>query len=357
MIIPVSGKIVCMTLRSRIILILCGITAFLIVAPAAILLARGYSFDLKAFRLIGTGIITIKTDPKGADIYLDGKKNKTTPAVLRLLLPKEYEVRLAKIGYRDWHKKITVHERMVTSISPGPEREIALLLKTIVQTTLSTAASDFQETELGIFFVEDEKIFRLELGQGQKTLLATTTLSQILKGPTSSSRNQFRLSANALWQNDRILVSNLPIFKQGEIITSSDNQIFLLLDRDLYQVTETLIKVSAGVSYASWIEDARILIYGNEHEIWIFDSLSSEKSRLITRSTKKLGRPVYNPRTSYVFVSEDREIKAIEVDSLGQPNIYTLTETIHDSIKLAVNAEGTHILYLDGQSLYTLKIR
>lgn len=346
-----------MTFRSRIILIVIGVILFFLVAPLIIFLARGYFFDFKAFRLIGTGILTIKTDPKGADIFVDGKKNKTAPATFRLLLPGEYEILLKKPGYRGWSKKVTIYEHLVTSIPQDATREVDLIISSLVQTTISTTTSDFVKTGSGIFFSEKAGIFQLEIAASQKTLVATTTLSQVLKSGAKNSGGLFRLSESALWQNDQKLISKLPFFEKGEIITSPDNQVYLLLDSDLYQVREELNKVNSNISYAYWEENADVLIYGNEHEIWFFDPFGSGKSALITRSTKTLGHPVYHAETNYVFVSEDREIKAIEVDPLGQPNIYTLTETTNDNIKIAINPEGTHLLYLDGQNLYTLKIR
>lgn len=346
-----------MTLKNRITLIVLGIVIFLIIAPLSVLLARGYYFDWGNFRWIGTGIVSIKSDPRGTEIYLNGKLNDVTPAALRFLRPGEYEIILAKEGYEPWKKRIIVHEHLVTSVPAGPQREVALILKSLVQTALSTTTSDFQETKQGIFFSESGGIFQLDLTNGIKTPAATTTLAQIFEKAERNNSNLFRLTQNALWQNDRVLVSNLPAFNKGEIITSSDNQIFLLLDSDLYQITENLVKLNSNVSYAAWNEEARAIIYGGEHEIWIFDPFQSGKSQLLTRSTKKLGRPVYNPRINYVFVSDAQEIKAIEVDPLGQPNVYPLTKTTRENIKLAVNRDGTHLLYLDGENLYTLKIR
>ena len=344
-----------MTLRKRIILILCGVAVFVVAAPTIILLARGYFFDFKEFRLIGTGILTVKSSPKGAEIFLDGKKTKATPAVLRLLLPKEYRLELIKTGYRDWHKNVTVHGHLVTSIPSDPEKEVALLQKSSVQTNISTTTSDFQETPQGIFFAEEGGIFQLDVLSGKKTWAATTTLSQILKNIPANAPGNFRLSENAFWQNDRILVPNLPSFKKGEIIATPDNQIFLLLDSDLYQVAEKLAKINGGVAYVFWDSEADVLIYGNGHEIWMFQP--SGKNELVTRSSKTLGRPAYHEKINYIFASEGREIKAIEADSSGQPNIYSLIETANDNIKIAINPDGTHLLYLDGENLYTLKIR
>lgn len=344
-----------MTLRRRIILILCGVAIFIVAAPVIILLARGYYFDFKAFRLVGTGILTVKTDPKGAEIFLNGSSSKTTPAVLRLLTPGEYKILLKKSGYRDWYKKVTVHGRLVTSIPSKSSEEVALILQSLIQTAISTTTSDFKETDQGIFFADRSGIFRLDITNGQKTPTATTTLAVAIENSQKNPKNLFRLEKNTLWQNDQKIITNLPFYKKGEIIASPDNQIYLLLDSDLYQVAENLTKINGGATYASWNSEAGVLVYGNKHEIWIFNPAG--KNELVTRSTKILGQPVYHEKINYLFVSEDQEIKAAEVDSSGQPNIYSLTQTSRDNIKIALSPEGTHLLYLDGENLYTLKIR
>ena len=99
------------------------------------------------------------------------------------------------------------------------------------------------------------------------------------------------------------------------------------------------------------------LIYGNNNEVWLYRTLNSNPNELLTRISQKLGGSIYNKKTSYLFVSEGREIKAIEFDGLGQANVYTIAETKNTEPKFSVNGDGTHLTYLENGSLITLQIR
>ena len=92
------------------------IIIFLIAAPTVILYTQGYRFNFEKGRIQKTGILVISSVPRRADIFLNGKKieNKTTPARLENILPADYEIKLAKNGYHDWNKRLTVLENSST---------------------------------------------------------------------------------------------------------------------------------------------------------------------------------------------------------------------------------------------------
>lgn len=92
------------------------IAIFLIAAPLIVLYTMGYRYNLEKGRVQKTGIIRVTSEPKGADIYLNGVKYELgqTPARVEKLLPGDYEIRLAKDGYYDWKKKLPVYENGTT---------------------------------------------------------------------------------------------------------------------------------------------------------------------------------------------------------------------------------------------------
>ncbi|MCK5211205.1 hypothetical protein KAJ89_00735 [Candidatus Parcubacteria bacterium] len=110
-----------MNLNQRRILYILFIIAFLTITPLVSLYATGLRIG-NGFRIQKTGILILDTEPKGANISLNGKQLRrplarffdqtqshiTTPTKIKNLLPKEYDVRLELPGYWPWQKKLVV---------------------------------------------------------------------------------------------------------------------------------------------------------------------------------------------------------------------------------------------------------
>lgn len=107
-------------LKDKLIPILLSIlTSIIILLGAAIiyLYSSGYRIDLLKREISITGVITVQSDPSGAEMSVDGENIGKTPRshVLRV---GEYEISLKKENYNEWKKKIKVVEGKSTPISP-----------------------------------------------------------------------------------------------------------------------------------------------------------------------------------------------------------------------------------------------
>jgi hypothetical protein len=101
-----------MRLRTRFLLIAVSVTTFFIVGPVLILFALGYKFDLETKTIVKTGTLIVKSDPSRADIYLnDEKVHDDTPATIRFLLPRDYNVSVTKDGYQTWTKRLPIESQ------------------------------------------------------------------------------------------------------------------------------------------------------------------------------------------------------------------------------------------------------
>lgn len=98
---------------------------FLILTPIVILYCQGYRFDFSLaegkIRFVQTGGLYIKTLPRTAEIYLDGKLKKRTSfltgtALMQNLIPGSYQVEVSKEGYKKWAKEMEIKENMVTEV-------------------------------------------------------------------------------------------------------------------------------------------------------------------------------------------------------------------------------------------------
>src|SRR3989338_2859603 len=155
-------------------------------------------------------------------------------------------------------------------------------------------------------------------------------------------------------RSDKVI--DIPSFANGSIVLSTDNQVFLLLDRELYEVKDNLAGINSNVDSAYWDIHGHFLLYGNSHETWAYESLANIPNRLLLRSTVQTLSPFYHKGIAYAFLVEGNEIKAVEGDSSGQPNIYSLL-TSEVLKKISLNEDGDVLAVLDGQSLKLVLIR
>lgn len=107
-----------MTLRVRRILYISLIVAFFILAPVIILYTAGYRYNFKKMALEKTGIIFVSTVPAKTNIYVGNELvAKTTPAIIKNLLPDSYDLRISAPGYLNWGKKLEVRSQLTTFVS------------------------------------------------------------------------------------------------------------------------------------------------------------------------------------------------------------------------------------------------
>jgi hypothetical protein len=71
-----------------------------------------------------TGSLSVTSNPKGADIYVDGRYQGSTPAVVSGLSPGSHTVRVQKVGYDEFISTVTIYSGQRTQLpvtfSPQP---------------------------------------------------------------------------------------------------------------------------------------------------------------------------------------------------------------------------------------------
>lgn len=81
---------------------------FLASVPVVLLYTAGYKYNFKKWRLERTGVLFLESIPRGAEILLNSKKLRQTPARLPALLPGDYQIKIQKLGYLSWQKTLPV---------------------------------------------------------------------------------------------------------------------------------------------------------------------------------------------------------------------------------------------------------
>ncbi len=100
-------------MNKRIILFLSILIVLPVITYFVIQLARGYKPDLKNGGFKPTGLLVATSEPKGAQVFVNGKLTSATNTTISLA-PSEYEVKIQKDGYLPWQKTLKIQKELVT---------------------------------------------------------------------------------------------------------------------------------------------------------------------------------------------------------------------------------------------------
>ena len=105
-----------MWMSKRFLITIITLVVIAIAAGIAIFLAKGYRISPEGQGIVGTGIITISSEPDAASVFLDGHLTTATNATISSLTPKKYSVRVVKEGFIPWENNIAVKEGLVSEV-------------------------------------------------------------------------------------------------------------------------------------------------------------------------------------------------------------------------------------------------
>ncbi len=100
-------------IKIRSILFLLTLAIVIAIGTFVFYFARGYRFDAEEFRFIPNGLLVTKSNPDGAQVFIDGELKTATNANI-FLPPGTYDVSIRKEGYIPWNKRLTVEKEIVT---------------------------------------------------------------------------------------------------------------------------------------------------------------------------------------------------------------------------------------------------
>lgn len=156
--------------KIRWILFVLFVLFFVIGAPALVLYTAGYRFNLESKSFLRTGVLSIGTDPRNAQVTLNNEPwSEKTPTVIKQLMPGTYHVLLTREGYHPWDATIKIRNGATTLLADIPlflDQEIASFLSgNIINTTPSPTGKTFAYTtkeeagtETWITNTEDEPV-------------------------------------------------------------------------------------------------------------------------------------------------------------------------------------------------------
>lgn len=101
--------------KIRVILFFLGIAVVAFFGYFAVLYARGYRLDFKTFKIQSKGILVVKTDPTGAQVFVNKDLIGASDSNFSLL-PGTYDVEIRKNGFLTWYKRLTIEKETVTEV-------------------------------------------------------------------------------------------------------------------------------------------------------------------------------------------------------------------------------------------------
>jgi len=141
-----------------------SVAVFLIGLPFILAFSLSYKFDRRSFKFTRTGIISIKTQPPGATVILDGKKLvDKTPLSIPELLPGIHTLTLELDGYYPYDRQVEVERGGVTRL----EKVILFPLRPDTQQVNKEKISFFllDEGHSSIYYInkDENMLFRSDM--------------------------------------------------------------------------------------------------------------------------------------------------------------------------------------------------
>jgi hypothetical protein len=199
--------------------------AFFILAPLIVLFVTGTEYDFKNHSFVKTGTLSIQTQPKRAEVYLNAKLADATPSTIRFLTPGDYNVLIKKEGYFDWSKRLTVNAQYVTFASSNTK-----------SVTLFFSKPSAEKIKDGVvnFFTGSKRILYLTADALYLGNISSPTETQQLKLPdafVAQSTTQAAPAASAI-----------------QITASPDENYFLLSNANFAAVFDTARNTITDIS-------------------------------------------------------------------------------------------------------------
>lgn len=181
-----------MTKRTRTILFWALSLLFFLATPTVIMYSQGYRIDFGEKKLSRTGGLFVKTLPKQAEVYIDGKLAEKTDfffgtSLTENLLPKKHQIKLAKEGFLSWEKTLEIKEKGVA------EAKSVVLLPAKPDFTVLAKEAD------GFFFSPDGKKIILEGKTEQGWRLTLLELDKNVQSFLAEKQGEF---LDLIWSAD-----------------------------------------------------------------------------------------------------------------------------------------------------------
>ncbi len=282
-----------MTIRTKRIIYSVFILGFFVVSFYVVMKTTGYKYNIKKGILQKTGVLVVESYPRKMSVWIDGQLVKErTPTVITDLLPREYNIKIGRQGYKIWEKNIRVY----------PSR---------------SSFVDYVE----VFKENPDIMYGADLDRDSQEPIETDVYEKdVFKFYFKKNKSNIFLTKENIISGKKSVESNLPISsykffdfgidKKYLVVKDIVNDIFYLFFMDgFWNIDDSLVFKDIKNIYFNKKYDEILML--NDYEIWIV-SLKTGKKDLIVRLSKKIDDAVWSEsERSIIYITDDR-IYAIE---------------------------------------------
>lgn len=361
-----------MTLLTRRIIYISLIVFFLITTPLVLFYSLGYGFDWQNKKLVLTGGFYLKSNPSGANIYINDKANNKTPRLVSRLLPRTYNIKILKDGFHSWEKQLAIESRIVTEA-----RNIFLVP--------NNPAINLAEANLSLDFSINS--YFLIPAEAKRLEQANSTVKNILTADSYFLNGDkiffLQPSDYILYKTDitgankeQISLNSLPadIYKIG--VSPSQNFIFALAKSSqlyLFDPEKKIFKLlEIGVKNAEFSLDNKKLLYYTDSElkitylekILIQPYKKAGEKELITRFAEKIKSAIWYPDDNeHIIFAVGNTIKITELDGRDKRNTVDLLTVENfspdawNNPQMFYNTKKELLYFIDNNKLYSAQIK
>lgn len=289
-----------------------------ILGSLVIFYARGYRFDKETLRFRPNGLLVIKSDPTGAQVFINGDLKTATDTTLSLL-PGVYDVSVRKDGSLSWSKRLTVEKEVVTLAYVALFRVAPSLTAVTFEGALNpVSSSDYSKIAYavpgsGLFLIETADLplgFSRDprrLTDGDLTQASWEFSPDGRQIMLTSQFGVFLLDSGSFTpQNARVNISSRKEAVLGEWETLRKNKLSAQLKNLPEELADILQRKASTVTFSP--DDTKIL--------YTASSSASLKENLIKAppgsSTQRQERNIEAGKTYVYDIKEDRNFKVAD---------------------------------------------
>lgn len=312
-----------MTKKIRYFLIFICIAVFFILAPLIIFYVRGISYNGSDNKILQTGILSARTEPKGVKIYLDDQLKDTTPADIRFLKAGGYNLKLVKDGYFDWTKRIQIAAGKVTWLTLDTSK-IFLFLRSPIETSVATGVLDFYKLPSGwLYLTTNNLVFTQDdAGLEVKNIALPKPVQKVSASPDSSlfllESDKVKLLFNLNTQKFTQITDILKNATQTQF--DGNNNLWALKGGQLVRINPTNLQQAAiQQNVASFQIQASSLYYlkkSSANTASLFLASISDA----TASDQPIASSIPIGKSTQILITEQKEIFVLEDGSLYRIN-------------------------------------
>jgi len=279
-----------------------SVAVFILGLPFILTYTMGYQFDHRTLKFTRTGIISLKTNPPGASVYLGSRLlPEKTPSSINELLPGSYHIRLTMEGFYPYASDAEVLPSKVTRLEKIIMFPLRPDVKKLNQESVSSFWIDASRNLVYYVHFDDQVVFRSEPDGSRFSMIARLL-------PLKSPAKKWAVSHDG---------KKLVYYNAREIAIVS-----LLPEENPDAGPRDFVIVYAGdaIREAVWYSDNYHLIVIGEKQIAIIETRPQAEAVVLASLSSRNAAVSYDPRSEILYFSDKEKAE----DGMVYDNVYRL---------------------------------